>query len=451
MFEFRDRVLEVLRDMEDWRPESEKGFDRNNWSNGYLPGCWGLMGGDVETFRERGTAYIDKLPSVTHWVRRSTNHGAVIYATYLVGAKALGEDLSHLDTLREIVRRAIGEQLYAEGINYLNFILSELLPLTVALWENEQDWRTFIAETFPGLDMAKRTLMLAAGLEGSVRFMWGDMSDLRVFQNGLRFADSLSDEGALIETLANQFKLPDYRLEPLVGHLPSGGSRPVPETVHFPNEFVVDKRGDTALWILGSKRQMTHNRAHDMASFLFENPRLFVGKRFGREAYKHNGILLSDAPGFPNCPGPDPFDRRVVDGRVERIGDGHWRAIAPRSYAGCPTRVELHVRDLHLVEDYLVVIDQVVVKGDGVPFVQFFTHELTALYDARHYEDRTICTMEKGRRAWLSAVAIGAEGVIKLKNGIRFRGRTFPTPPDRLELLRPRETEANRPQTLAET
>lgn len=413
----------------DWRPfrQGQQSPDYNCWSNGYFPGAWGLLGGEVETFHEKGTFHIRRLPGAAHWLRRSTNHGIVILASYLLGAKALGQELVGRDMLREVIEGSCKEGCYPEGVNYLSFILSEIGPYLAAGWDGE-NWREHVKSELPGIEGAKRHFRLAMDNSGTIRNTFGDAkAGVRLFRHAVRVADSLSDEGDLAALLTSQF-LDDRFADPIADGLPSGG-RPAPTDYLFSNDIATAREDGWWLWVFGSRVHLTHNCDHDCGSFLFQKGDLYVGELPGREAWKHNVPLLKDAPGYPLCNGPDPFQKRQRSGQLQQIGAHSWRVSAPRSFDGCPTQIVRHLRDLHVVDGCLVVIDRVRTEGPGEPVVQFMTTELTSLFGFDVIDGRAHCRMSPTQRGWVSAAVIGANDKLTLDRGVTFRGRRFRFPP----------------------
>ncbi|AUD78511.1 hypothetical protein CW740_04275 [Kangiella profundi] len=423
--EFSVNSLSMLRSMEHWRPQGNN-FDKNNWSNGYLPGAWALLGGDIETFHAKGTEYITQLPNASHWIKRSTNHGIVILSTYLVGAKFLNQELIGLDLLREIIKGSLSDGCYPEGLSYLSFILSELIPLLRITWPNNIDWYSHIQNFLPGLEGAKTHIRLASGLTGIPRATFGDGEPGKLYKNGVLFADSLSKNGSLDNVLNQELRM-DERLSPLVTNLPHLSHSTESEKV-FKMHFATARTNDWMLWINGSRVHLTHNAQHDTGSFFFERKDLFVGESPGREAWKHNVPLLSDAPGFPNCIGPTPFRKRTKHGIVKKTGELSWRVTSYPDFSGCPSSIDIHIRDFYIVEGNLLVIDKVKVTGPGEPVVQFWTHNLSSVWGHQKYENRTLCKMRKGRRGWISASIIGTKEPIGFYKGFVFQGKTFAIP-----------------------
>lgn len=221
----------------------------------------------------------------------------------------------------------------------------------------------------------------------------------------------------------------------MVSALPAGGREAKDKTNFvFPTHIATARTDSWWLWIFGSKLHLTHNCDHDCGSFLFQNGEVYVGERPGREAYKHNVPLLKDAPGYPDCAGPDPFIKRQKHGLLRQIGEQSWRVTAPPGFDGCPTRIARHTRDLHVVDDCLVVLDRVRTEGAGEPVVQFMTTHLTSLYGHDVIGDRAHCKMALTEDGWVSASVVGATGGLRHKRGplfigrsrgIRFRGRSL--------------------------
>lgn len=424
---FSQNTLALLRSLEHWRPEGNEGyFDKNNWANGYLPGAWALLDGDICTFHEKGTNYIKKLPSAHHWLKRSTNHGIVILATYLVGAQYLKQELIGLELLREIIKESLSDGCYPEGLSYLSFILSELAPLANITWDKDKDWHSHIQDFLPGLEGAKTHIRLAAGLTGIPRATFGDGKPGKLYFNGVLFADSLSDEGSLDTVLSQQLRS-DERLSPLVNELPHVAKAASTEKI-FKMNFATARTERWMLWINGSRVHLTHNAQHDTGSFYFERDDLFVGEGEGREAWKHNVPLLSDAPQFPNCVGPVPFRKREKHAKLKKTGHNSWRVTSYPDFSGCPTTIKVHVRDFYIVNESLLIIDKVKVNGPGEPVIQFWTHNVSSAWGHEVYKERTLCKMKKGRRYWISASVIGDNGGISFKGGFIFRDQKFPIP-----------------------
>ena len=448
---FRRDALAFIGNLDGWRPGTLEDFEANNWSNGYFPGAWGLLGGDPERFREQGASFIERLPGAGHWRRRSSNHGIVIYAAFLVGAAALGEEPTGLDVLREVIATMLSDGYYAEGVNYLSFVLSELLPLVRAYWNPAEDWREHVAAFLPGLPGAKEMFIAMAGLRRTTRGTFGDVGELRYYENILRFADSLGDNGDVQAALANQFQRPDPRLAPLARDLPEGGA-PFDRADHiYPQHVAVAKTPDWALWINGSLCHRTHNASHDCGSYIFETRDLLVAPADGKYAYCHNVPLLNDAPDFPNCVGPAPFEKRKQHGTVEKIGEHGWRVVAPPAFQGCPSSIAVHLRHLHVVDGALLVIDWLRVRGDGEPVVQHYTAELHSAFGHSFHGLRSLCAMRPWKGGWVGASVIGGRSAPKLDDGrIVLNAKGFeiprldapspegPTPPETLQEPAPR-------------
>ncbi|MCI5040354.1 MAG: hypothetical protein MRY81_11810 [Donghicola eburneus] len=429
--EFAQHARTALYSWTHWRPQSDQGFDRNNWANGYLPGAWALLGGDTETFHARGTHYIKQIPGSRHWVQRSTNHGIVILATYLTGAHALRQEPVGKELLHGVLQETLSDGCYPEGINYLGFILSELVPYLHVTWDGKGSLKEHILKSVPSLAGAGEMYRWSAGNHGRLRATFGDVAELKLYRNALHFADSLSDRGDLQHALRCENQRNDWRLAPLVAGLSGGGDSVLQEDEIFHNHVAVGRTKDWALWITGSRLHKTHNAAHDCGSFFFERDDLFVGEKPGREAWRHNVPLLRDAPDYPDCAGPTPFRKRWRHGSIRKIGSHAWEVIAPPAFDGCPSRIKGHFRHLYIVENCLVVLDRVFVEGEGEPVVQFHTDKLTSLWGHEVHDDRALCRMKKARRGWVSAAVIGASDRLRARSGLLFRGRVLSFPPER--------------------
>jgi hypothetical protein len=157
-------------------------------------------------------------------MNRSTNHGIVILATYLVGAMAIDAPLTGRDALREVVRQSFGQGYYPEGLGYMQFCMSELMPYLSITWDGEKPWREHVATELPGLAGAKTMMRVSAGKNGTIRATFGDMGrSPKIYRNVTVAVDSLSDQGDLASVLSGNRSGDHAHLGPLTAPLPRGG------------------------------------------------------------------------------------------------------------------------------------------------------------------------------------------------------------------------------------
>lgn len=229
--EFCHLMRNALLNWPYWRPSADYfpqsgEWERNNWANGYLPGAFGILcalgkvtnGVWREKFNSHGLQWLipivdakellsTQFPPVSHWLRRSTNHGLVIYSTFMVGALHfldLGDPIT--DRIQDDFHQILRESLkggYPEGFSYAQFVLQELVPYLVLLLNKaEGDKDSVYSELFG--DVAElRDLFWYGSLDNGELFAkFGDCSDAGWSPGVLRIINSLP--GASRRTLVER-------------------------------------------------------------------------------------------------------------------------------------------------------------------------------------------------------------------------------------------------------
>ncbi|NMT65220.1 hypothetical protein [Marinobacter orientalis] len=356
-----------------WRPSSgltpgSSDWDRNNWSNGYLPGALAVSsyllnivdrekkkmvsekGGQwlSESFSTEDKPLATFFPGVKHWLNRSTNHGISIYASYLVGALVLGDSHQNwpassaaaFSALSEILETSLVGRVYLEGLSYLQFNVSNLIPLYFLInsFETSLDPDVLVAS----FESAKQNIYWSSASNGRPLATFGDSKPL-YFKPILLFLNSFSSFACLDLPLeaSTRRSFASFQHYPVCllsfndnrGLINSFGEIK-PSNL---KEMFCDKSWMAALksesqaisiWILGSKAHMTHNKDQDCGSFFVEKDgKTVVAEGRGRGAIDHN-TWVSSSLDLRNDIFQEKFksngvpaDKRIVNGKIVRSGD----------------------------------------------------------------------------------------------------------------------------------
>ncbi|MFT6533887.1 MAG: hypothetical protein ACJASC_003453 [Limimaricola cinnabarinus] len=366
--EFQKLAFDCLMAWSYWRPSAssspENGqWERNSWANGYIPGAFGILYSctlsvPIEQVQKKfhlfGTRWLTHLhifsaplfhrfPDHRHWARRSTNHGLVIYFSYLVGASCIrpeGDKWSaHIEKqCLTTLNKSLDDGCYLEGLNYLQFILLELFPYIWTRWQRSGlSWNRFVAGRFPILLRVKRTMLHASRSDGKLFATFGDCDPMDWIRTVVLFISSVGDEIPAFDKLleadnTSEQEGNEYLLMALCLPQPSYKSE-IPDTVET---IIFDKSGMAtaqrfsregagwSLWACGSTLHLTHNVDHDCGSFFYEtNGRPWVVENKGRSAFMHNVWLI------PGCSLVDKNDVNSCHGTMSK--DGH---PLPRTNSG---------------------------------------------------------------------------------------------------------------------
>ncbi|UYG01956.1 hypothetical protein OCT51_12145 [Halomonas sp. LR3S48] len=341
-----------------WRPSASTSpsggmWERGNWANGFVLGSYGLCLGlrydtsskiasaeEVKAGLEKGWSWLsppedgiykqEHFPSVAHWLRRSTNHGIVILASALVGARELNrsqeEQKIKVDIIEKnfwlLVESSFEGGVYREGIRYAQFSLQEALAYFLYEYINIRKRNiSYIKEknrTFE--ELALFFWLSGAPNRQSPYTTWGDCDVLPWKKSVVYFLNAF---GSLIPSssplkellIANGDKgkkLDRERLtsEPL--EMPSKCLPITNETANTHNDTIYrfyDKFGltlvaskacnspkyDTRLCILGTQVHLTHNKDHDVGAFNF----ICKGQEVIKEA-RGRGLSYHSSLGLKN-------------------------------------------------------------------------------------------------------------------------------------------------------
>ncbi|MGW9328808.1 hypothetical protein [Bosea sp. NPDC055594] len=333
-----------VRDMRDhivsapyWRPSGanpSEPWDFNGWSNGLLPGALGLCcailddtpSSAIEAFIMRGASWLvdASFPEAHYWHRRSTNHGIVIYSSFLLGAELLR--LNNMDFVRRldadwhaIMADTAADGSYSEGLHYLVFAFDHALPL---IWLKAQQPGWSLRHYPDGMNYFRLLpdyLNHATSATGVPFANFGD-----------EFLESWENSGVSRMTSALAGR-------PLAHHVPTG---PFPLSYHAPIDYCLstsiaspidgyrstlfDKRRMAAvdyyrngkktsgLFVFGSKRHLTHSRNHDCCGFVLEiDGRPLVTARKGRSPLTGNAALAFNGDQFVDYTEPRDYDGDV--------------------------------------------------------------------------------------------------------------------------------------------
>lgn len=334
---FLNLYFEILLSWDFWRPSESPSigngeWERNNWSNGFAPGAFAViatvLGKNDEHFvKEKlikcGLSWLNymrdvagplqrRFPDSRHWVSRSTNHGIVIYASFLFGVELSGLKHPSIKCLRDELYKTLSLSLedgcYVEGLSYLQFIFLEMTPL-IWLYFSRQDkaYDEFLPCEFPFFNKVPLFLYYATG-KGRPMAKFGDCRVKEWLCTPLKTIGSFShnvDLSPLDEFCSHPnsrgneyFPLSLSLLNSNVrrdrgGKRPLGGEYQLFSTAQMVGLKFYEKNNIWSVWVNGSKVHRTHNRDHDLASFfIYCDDKPWVTENPGRGAWHHNSWLL---------------------------------------------------------------------------------------------------------------------------------------------------------------
>jgi len=348
-------ILGSVHNFTHWRPSGamtpKRGpWERGNWANGFLLGAFGLMvgllkdhqllhiheAGLIRSGTDKGVSWFQRnpgkkyrkynFPPVSHWLRRSTNHGIVILASALVGYEELIRSLpmpratKKRNLLRQdfwtLLNGSFPEGVYPEGIRYEQFSLQEAIAYILYVYRHTGgDWQTFYLQNFSQLAAVKACLE-AAVYPGSIIPMvsWGDCPILPWKRSVLYFLDSINgDECASISgQVANDgehvvllrdisdeilktepLTLPTYLLPecPAIPRSSDLSARAFGSSIATVKACELSGQKDWRLYVITTPLHLTHNLDHDCASFSWvARGRILIGEVSGRAAYRHSSV-----------------------------------------------------------------------------------------------------------------------------------------------------------------
>jgi len=429
--EFSDLMRNALLSWPYWRPSGDYfpqsgAWERNNWSNGYLPGAFGILCGlgNVangiwrDKFNSHGLQWLipmvdakellsTQFPPVSHWLRRSTNHGLVIYSTFMMGALHFfdfGDPV--IDRIQDVFHKILRESLkggYPEGFSYAQFVLQELIPyLVLILAEAKGDKNAVYSELFGDVSELADLFWYGSLDDGYLFARFGDCSDAGWSPGVSRIVNSLPGESrnTLIDMGKITNELPSFFGDAytlLAQVLPINkkidDSSPRVAGREFSQIGSAALRGKSksgrnySIWISGSKLHHTHNKDYDFASFyLYVDGSPWAIEESGREAYKHNTILL---PGFNIDEACDPLTCAGDIGGSARLS-GEVNIIDADEYAASVrVRIPGMYRDegnkyrlgagyryfkINVSDSFVVIIVDIIEISENVdPVCQFIT------------------------------------------------------------------------------
>lgn len=334
---FLELFSNILASWDFWRPSEsscvENGlWERNNWSNGYLPGAFAviskLLGRDkdasvdnklvkcgvkwVAYLREMKGVLRHRFPDSRHWSNRSTNHGVVIYASLLFGAELIELEHPDIEVIKEdlfkILKESLEDGCYLEGLNYLQFIFLELTPLIWLYFSRQnKNYDDFISSEFPYFKNIP-TFLYYASSGGKAMAKFGDCGTKEWIETAVRTISSFDrcvDLSSLIKFCSNSCSRGNEFLpftsdfspissnSPDYGDVKKGGRFKLFSTSQMMGVKFHEKDDVWSVWVNGSKLHKTHNKDHDMASFFISrNHEPWVFEEPGRGAWRHNSWLI---------------------------------------------------------------------------------------------------------------------------------------------------------------
>ncbi len=353
-----------------WRPSAADAptagpWERGNWANGFLLGAFGVLARtsgvapgqeQADQALKMGASWLqlptdgkftqNHFPSEKHWSRRSTNHGIVIVASALVGlimlesADRTGGISCSLKELSQVfwslLSSSFNEGVYPEGYKYAQFSLQEaIVYIMVDFNASRLDWISYRQKKLAGLDAVPTFFALGGDRLSSGPFAnWGDSPESPWKQSVLHFLRSLSGadasyldflllppKGAFLAT--SQAKAEVVKSEPMLAAtclLPRENA--AEEELPSRRLLIASERGlaaircrqgsqETTLWILASKIHLTHNKDHDVGSFvLAQDGKTIFGELPGRGADRHSTLAIGAAD-----PAALPFHGGFRDGQ----------------------------------------------------------------------------------------------------------------------------------------
>ncbi len=339
--------LQRSDDLADW--------DRGNWANGFLPAAYAtalllaraygmpLQAEDPELkFQEQalGPILSERYPSTTHWIRRSTNHAAIILGN-LIGAELMisgCESTSEGKKLRDVfdglLDASFDEGVYLESLSYGEVFLAES---TFGAWVTARCERIDLQE---GLEryfghVLREFSTISRKLTSSSGRRWlhyGDSSDYL-------WREDMRNLMALYQ--ADWMSLPVREaLYPGIA-LKTGGSDA--EESGDPTEFTCEVLGDSGLalaesWVdqtpvafglTSMPYHRTHNRDWDLGALTVrvgDGPVIGelrqVPRSLSRSARSHT-VTWIEPNRNPGCTmGPGGCRGRAVDGALQMASKG---------------------------------------------------------------------------------------------------------------------------------
>ena len=346
----------------------------NNWATGFVGGSYAvaasILGEETDearrAFFERSTAWLASpyFPGPKRWVRRSINHGVVVYGSQLVGAFLLGlQDTPEVERLRldlrQVLKQVLSDGSFVEGVNYYRFSMDHAFFYYWLAWRSHPgEWREFAADQLDFLKRAPAFLAHASSSDGKPWLRFGERS-----------AMDWNRTSCVRLTLvaagrpAGSYHLPTAPTIEAIA--PLAWLAPVPEPeperaasvlVHFEQnglagvDYFDEGRKCGTLSVLGSLLQLTHNNFHDCGGFGFETRGQAVV-----------GIIIPTDPASaaPVCTLVEG-DLRVPQGRRDYEGTIEARTLAAdvhviRTRVRFPGRVWQHTGLVRLVRTFVAV------------------------------------------------------------------------------------------------
>ena len=354
------QMLEALSAWPYWRPSNSldpelSDWERGNWSNGFLPGAYGILLTTLEktllpekhlqaqqTLMEKGLNWLvsykensDKtlskyrnrmFPSPQHWIKRSTNHGLVILATAWIGSfLALGAKESLVDDMLkdywEVFNESFSEGLYLEGIWYAEFVLLEsLLLFWIQARTQNKSIGEYLSKSVPCLKAVKEFFQRSSNQSGLKVATFGDCYRFPWINAVIYLLENIQDDSSLKKCLVNTHRLDQFSISnhacphaPFAVLLAEQNSDcsnrdesellPVSTQIYSKANVAHVIAGNnpnqiTELWLFGSTLHLTHNKSYDLCSFILTYKEEIILDRQEANRQETNDHNLGLRPGY---------------------------------------------------------------------------------------------------------------------------------------------------------
>lgn len=312
------RLLEAWLLWPRWRagagPWPESGpWDRNAFNNGITASsvalAWRLLGAEIpkadilNAVSLKASSFFDAqnglafLPSskgrnATWWIKRSANHGLIMMLSYLTAMRLTGQEdaptaqLVHGNAMRAL-QTLYSDGSFCEGLHYHNFCFAQYLP-----------YRQLLEGSLPG-DVAAFEALLPAVRDwvalcqddrGAIFANFGDNVSRARSPDRLSIAqylDRCAGPGLIqasdpardtsMDTFV-PFSLPRPDLPAPTAPAATGLVARAYDRNQYAHAVSLDARGQrhSGLFVIGSRRQLTHNHNHDCTGFAFFCPELDI-------------------------------------------------------------------------------------------------------------------------------------------------------------------------------
>lgn len=320
-----------------WRPAQgaypETGFwDWNNWANGLLPGTYALCArlidkdldpNSISVFQQKATSWLTStrrvnfipghhFPHWKHWLGRSTNHGIVIYASYLLATKILGiseieENIEIENDLIHVLDNSFPDGSYLEGPGYIIFAVGHIIPYVWSGFKSSRlDWSSYCQSKFSKLSKINQYLNAVSGSNGQPFGNFGDYQLTNWLGSSVPYFSRAISHACGVYTIrqciagGNEIGTDSYAALAILLPILKTRIDYVDENVKMTKyehirsasiEYFYKSKKIGSLFVFGSRLHKTHNRSHCCGNIIFEfNEKEILIERPGISFHNHNVI-----------------------------------------------------------------------------------------------------------------------------------------------------------------